>query len=213
MNTAKPDNNIAIFAAYSLLYILIVYLINKMVYTDEFYYSLLGQKIATERIFDVIKIARKYQVLYYLLIPILFLLRTMIFSTAIFCGFYLIDKGLRFGIILKSVIQAEIVFVVVMLIRLVYFVLNPGLSAQAIPNFYPLSLTNLINLNNIPAYYIYPLQLVNIFEVGYMFLIAYGIKTVTRNTMLETLKPVACSYLTVILLWLSILTFLQLQLS
>ncbi|HEX8461729.1 MAG TPA: hypothetical protein VF623_09875, partial [Segetibacter sp.] len=84
-------------------------------------------------------------------------------------------------------------------------------TAQDIQFFYPLSLTQLLNLTQFPSYLIYPLQQLNLFELAYWLLIAAGIKAHTEKTFKQSLKVVTSSYGVALGIWILFVVFIQLQ--
>jgi hypothetical protein len=79
--------------------------------------------------------------------------------------------------------------------------------------FYPLSALNLFNTDSLGVWWIYPLQVLNIFEVLYLFSIAYGLFLVTEKSFSRMLAIAACSYGTGLFIWVVSVTFLTVSFS
>jgi hypothetical protein len=68
--------------------------------------------------------------------------------------------------------MSEIVFVVASVIKLLWFIFFAGnYTLEDLSFFYPLSLINLFNRSEVASYWVYPLQIINIFQVLYALLL------------------------------------------
>jgi hypothetical protein len=63
-----------------------------------------------------------------------------------------------------------------------------------------------------PADWFYALQTLNMFEIGYWFLLAYGISRITEMNFDRSLRIVVFSYVPALFLWLAVVTFCCLML-
>jgi hypothetical protein len=82
-----------------------------------------------------------------------------------------------------------------------------------IQTFYPLSLLNLLEVKDIPQWLLYPLQVINIFEVLYWLILAYGLSLVAKERLPKMLWLVAFSYGIGLFVWVVFITFITINLS
>jgi hypothetical protein len=196
-----------------LLYAAIGYVANVAIYTDSFYYNLLSERMDISRITDMITMHHKYQQIGYLVLPVILLLKFWVLAGIIFIGLYLFNQKIIYKNCLKITLIAELISVVATLVRIVWLVINKPDNINDIQYFSPLSLTQLINIDNFPKYLFYPLQLFNVFEVAYWLVLAYGVMAFTNWNFKKSVKTVALSYGVGLCIWVLCVVFIQLQFS
>ncbi|HWB92044.1 MAG TPA: hypothetical protein VG605_09335 [Puia sp.] len=216
--TAKTEDFYAfkfwyVFFAYTVMYILLTFLANRYVYTSDFYYSLFQNTLDSERIDQLIQRNQRFQWVSYIVQPLFLLLRCAIFASVIFAGLLLSKANVSFGSCLRIVIIADGVALIVTLIRTVWFIFRPTSSPLDFQSFYPLSAIQLLDIHKIPRYLIYPLQQINLFEVCYWVLLAFGIRSLTNRKWDQSFSIVAATYGVSMLIWMLIVVFITLQFS
>ena len=202
-----------LFLIITVFYLSIIYLTNTFIYTNAFYYEALSQKMNVDRIKDIIEMQRKYQIIGYCFYPLLMLLKLWLIASVIFMASYLFNIEVSYKNCLKSAIIAELVSVVAMLVRIAWLLVAKPDNVNDIQYFSPLALTQLLNINKLPQYLFYPLQLFNVFEVAYWLVLAYGIMVFTNSKFGKGLKVVALSYGVAMVIWCLVIIFIQLQFS
>jgi hypothetical protein len=109
---------------------------------------------------------------------------------------------------------AEFLFIIPSLIKLVWFLfIETDFDLLDLQTFYPLSLLNMIEAKNIPQWSLYPLQLINVFEVVYWLILAYGISLVAKERWAKMVGLVASSYGIGLFVWVVFITFITINLS
>jgi hypothetical protein len=78
-----------------------------------------------------------------------------------------------------------------------------------IRSFYPFSLLGAIGVINVNEWMIYPLKVVNLFEIIYVYLIIVGIHQVSNLKFSLIAKPITVSYLLLLFMWISIRVYLS----
>jgi len=202
-----------LFLIVSFIYIGIMYVSNTMIYSDAFYYNMLSQKMEIARIKDIIEMQHKYQIISYCIYPIILLLKLWSVAGVIFMVLYLLNQEVSYQNCLKITLIAELVSVVAMLVRVVWLLVAKPDNVNDIQYFSPLSLTQLLDLDSLPKYLFYPLQLFNIFEVGYWLVLAYGIMVFTNWKFEKSFKAVASGYGVALAMWAVVVMFIQVQFS
>jgi hypothetical protein len=219
MNTVAKTNDFYafkfwyVFFAYAGMYILLTFLANRYVYTSEFYYSLFHNTLDSDRIEQLIQRNQRFQWVSYFIQPLFLLLRCTIFASVLFAGLLLTKESLSFGKCIRIVIIADGLALIVTLIRTAWFILRPNSSPLDFQTFYPLSIVQLLDIHKIPKYLIYPLQQINLFEVGYWILLAFGVRSLTNRKWGPSFSIVAATYGISMLIWILCVVFITLQFS
>ena len=196
-----------------LLYALITYVNNSFIYTDSFYYATLSDKLDISRITEMIALQHKFQILGYLFMPVVLILKLWIIAGVLFTGLYLLQQEVNYKNCLKISLIAELVSVVAILVKTTWLMIDKPGNAIDLQYFSPLSLTQLLHINNLPNYLFYPLQLFNVFEVAYWMVLAFGIMAFTHQRWAKSLRTVASSYGLALGIWVIFVVFIQVQFS
>jgi len=107
---------------------------------------------------------------------------------------------------------AEIPFLLVPLIKLFWFLfIQTQYNFNDLQYFYPLSALQLFEIKTLATWQIYPLQLLNVFEMVYWVLLAYWLKRLLNITLTKGMEVVIASYGTGLLLWVVFVTFVSLN--
>jgi hypothetical protein len=107
--------------------------------------------------------------------------------------------------------MAEFIFFIPAIIKIIWFPgYHPGSTLTEWHRFYALSALSLCP--GAPADYSYALQTLNLFEVGYWFLLGYGVSKATSLNYDLSLRLVVVSYLPLLFIWIALVTFSTLML-
>lgn len=134
-------------------------------------------------------------------------------SAVIYVGIKLTELEISFENCFKIVLITEIISITSAIARTLNFYIYPPISIDSLQNFNPLGLSSLLKNDTIPKYLIYPIQQLNLFEVGYWLLLAYGIKSFGNIEFKKALKITSLSYGVGLAIWCIFIVFLQLQFS
>lgn len=96
---------------------------------------------------------------------------------------------------------------------LYFYFIKIDFTLLELKQFYPFSYTNLLDLSNIEPWLIYPLQTINLFEIGYFFVLVYGLHKLINNKYAKSFEIVAISYGAGLAIWLGLVMFLTLNIS
>ena len=160
--------------AYSIFYILIILFSNNIILNDTYYYSIFSRKYDLNKIEEVILLTRKYEWISYLITPIFLIIKWGMTSAVIYVGIKLTELEISFENCFKIVLITEIIPITSAIARTLNFYIYPPISIDSLQNFNPLGLSSLLKNDTIPKYLIYPIQQLNLFEVGYWLLLAYA---------------------------------------
>lgn len=117
-------------------------------------------------------------------------------------------------------ISLEYVFLLSIPFEIIYFkFFNTSATLEEIQYFYPLSALNIVGYQGLDSWFIYPLQVLNLFELAYWLLLAYFIGKLAFTSkdkgkpMDLGFKIVATSYGSALLLWVVVVMFFTLSYS
>ena len=179
---------------------------------DELVINSLLEKFTNSQIQHVIESKNKWEWVEYPVISLLILLRSSIVATCISIGYYLYhiddDINIKFNHFFKIALQAEIVLLLVGVSKLFWFMfIDTSYTLQDLQQFYPLSITNLLDVQNIDAWLLYPLQTINLFEVAYWFALAYGLFEIIKGKFWKSFEITMVSYGTGLVIWVVCIMF------
>jgi hypothetical protein len=193
------------------MYFVIAYTTNSIVLTNSFYYSALSVELTQERISEIIELNKRLQWIGYVALPVLVLLKWVIIAGVVYAGVFLFNQKILFMDCFRIIMFAELVLILVAIIKLFKFIVWPPSNMQDVQLFYPFSISNLLDVKRLPSYLLYPLQQLNMFEIAYWMLIAMGIKNFIQKPFGYSLKIVASSYGVALAVWVLAVMFIQLQ--
>ncbi|MER0440342.1 hypothetical protein [Emticicia sp. W12TSBA100-4] len=207
-----PSKNILFFFIIMAILLTITYLSNQLLISETLYYNTFAEQLTAEKIDGLIEQAQKWSWLGYVIIPIIYFFKFSFIVLTLLIGFFFINQKVSFSVLFKAVMLAELPFLLVPFIKLFWFLfIQTQYDFNDLQYFYPLSALQLFEVKNLPTWQIYPLQLLNIFELVYWILLAYWFKRLLNITLTKGMKIVVASYGTGLLLWVVFVTFLSLN--
>ncbi len=206
-------NTFLILVLFSLFYIVIIWIINNVIITETFYFIALENIVSIKKIEELILFNKKNEWVSYIFFPIINTIKYTLVSIVIFIGIKLFEIEITFKNCFKIVLFAEFILIVASIIKTLYFYIYPPSNFEVLQNFNPLGVTGLLKKDTIPKYLLYPIQQVNLFEVVYWLLLAYGIKTIGNIKFNKAIQITSLSYGVGLTIWCIFIVFLQLQFS
>ena len=194
---------------------------NELLNSNQLLYNSLAEKLTTSQIEIFITSHKKWQWLTYGTIPILLLIKTLTVATIIYIGSFFYSKNkITFKQLLNAVIKAEFVFLGVGVLKIIWFYFfQTSYTLEDLQYFYPLSALNIVGYKGLESWFIYPLQVLNLFELAYWLLLSYFIGKLAftekdkGKPMDLGFKIVASSYGSALLLWVVVVMFFTLNYS
>lgn len=148
------------------------------------------------------------------------LFKVILISTIVFTGTLLFEKKISMRNVFFIVIKLEYIFLIPILFEIIYFkFINTTATLEDIQYFYPLSALNIVGYQGLEAWFIYPLQVLNLFELAYWLLLSYFVGKLAftekdkGKPMDLGFKIVASSYGSALLLWVVVVMFFTLNYS
>jgi hypothetical protein len=188
---------------------LLIYLTDKYILTLNFYENsgdpVSGIPGQESQVYDNLQKWIYFSSALYLLVKLGMI--ALILYTALF----LADQHVAFNRVFNVVVLAEFVFFIPAIIKVLWFhYYYPNGSLLDWHRFYVLSAITVFG--SAPADWFYALQTLNVFEIGYWFLLAYGISRITEMNFDRSLRIVVFSYVPALFLWIAVVTFCCLML-
>ncbi|MBE7645897.1 hypothetical protein F7644_07810 [Tenacibaculum finnmarkense genomovar ulcerans] len=182
---------------------------------DELLFNSISEELAKEQASKMISSIKEWNWLGYLILPIIILLRSILVALCISISMiFYEDIQFKFKNFLKITLLGELIFLLVIFSKILYFsITDAKYSLEKVKQFHPLSYTNFLNLETIEPWLIYPLQTVNLFEIGYFFVLVYGLHKLLKNKYSKSFEIVAVSYGLGLVIWLGLVMFLTLNLT
>jgi hypothetical protein len=187
---------------------------NYLLIEDSLYYDFLGSKLSYERITKIIEEGKKWKWLSYSLIPILILIKTFFISVCLYTGAFFSKTDKKLGDFFRLALLAEFIALLPILVKMTWFgFVHRNYSLEDLAYFSPLSVLSLVDRNGIDKTFIYPLQLLNVFELFYWFALAYLLKDLINRNFVQRLGFVASTYGVGLFIWVLFIMFLTVSLS
>jgi hypothetical protein len=213
----KPLN---IFLCLSALGILLTFAVQYLFFTDTLLQQTFGGQLAFERVTEMVALSKKWQWVGYLSIPVVVLLRVFYTSVFLYTGLFLADIDTSFGRLFKIALWADFAFVLSGLAKLVMLLFFKEVSTLHDLQFQPLSVLELTDYATIDTLFIYPLSLLNLFELGYFVVLAWLLRDMLCQEQPEirmrrgkAIRLVGLSYGSGLLLWVIMVMFISINLT
>ncbi len=181
--------------------------------TDSIYYQSFGEQLSLQRFEALMEQSRKWQWIGYAITPLLYLFKLGLVALCLFTALLFAEYEVRFAQVFKVALIAEAIFLVPAFLRLLWFAeFQPSFSLEEVSQFMPLSMANLFDTATLEKWLIYPLQILNLFELLYIFFLAYGLRSILAKAFSEVLSVVLSGYGLGLLLWVALVIFLNISL-
>ena len=203
-----------------ILSFLLPFLHNYLLNIDEMQIKEASKILTKTQINKILIQGSNNEYLNFIIIPTSILIKIFTVSFVVYLGTFLFNLKTSFKKLLSLVIKLEYVFLLPILYEIIYFkFINTTASLNDIQYFYPLSALNIVGYQGLDAWFIYPLQVLNLFELAYWLLLAYFIGKLAftekdkGKPMDLGFKIVASSYGSALLLWVVVVMFFTLNYS
>lgn len=197
-----------LFVGLLALQLLLLFSIDYLLVSDDLYYVFFNQ-LDTDRISSMIESGKKWKWLSYVLIPVFLIVKLFLVSICLSIGGLLTRVEDGFRQFFKAVVYAEFIFLTPVILKLIWFVFfDVNYSLEDLQYFSPLSAFSFFNPEEIEPWLVYPIQLLNIFELFYWLALAYQLKDVLGKSFKASLGFVAATYGVGLFIWVVLITFL-----
>ncbi len=197
-----------------LLYLLFSVIINEYIITEAHYYRSFSEQLSAGQIHDILNLREKWVWIGYLFVPITITLKIALVAMVLKTGAILSNINVSYKQFFHAALFAETVFVVAMLVKVIWLYFNSAdTGLEYIQYFYPLSAINLVNYNQIAPWSIYAIQILNVFELLYWFVLAYLISPLIKRSWGRSFEFVMSTYGLGLFFWVVLVVFISLNFS
>jgi hypothetical protein len=179
----------------------------------------MSEKYTQEIISNYLKISHQWAWASYIFIPVALYLSTTLIALIILLVielYYLNENrpNVTFKDTWRIVLMTQWSVIVAMFVKVVWFgVYQTQYSLVELQSFSPLSLINLFDRKTLDVWLVYPIQLVNLFELAYWVILVIGIKQLLKRTWLKSIEIIFLSYGLVLIVWVVVIMFISLNFS
>ena len=206
---------------FSLISYFTIYFGNNLLNIEKLIVDNFINNLTTDQINDYLNFQKKWQWLTYAIIPLFLLIKTALITSVLYIGTFFYSKvKVTFKQLFNAVVKAEFVFLGIGVLKIVWFYFfQTNYTLEDLQYFYPLSALNIVGYQGLEAWFIYPLQVLNLFELAYWLLLSYFIGKLAftekdkGKPMDLGFKIVASSYGSALLLWVVVVMFFTLNYS
>ena len=195
------------------LLLLLAFISELLLDTDILVFQSLSESFNEKEVEIILNNNQKLQWVGYVLLPIVLLLKIVVISAVLYMGTFFFEKKITYKRLFTIVTKAEFVFLLVGLVKLVWFVFQDDYTLQDVQSFYPLSALSLVGYKELQPWFVYPFQTLNLFELAYWIILAWLLGKEIQSTTDKALKIVASSYGSALLIWVVAVMFLTLNMS
>lgn len=190
------------------------YLSSELLRTNEIIYNSLAEQLTQDQIEETLKFKEKWDWLNNVFIPILLFIKIGLIAAIIDLGAFLFNKKIKYKIIFNFVTKAEFVFLLVIVFKTAWlYFFQTDYKLEDLQYFYPISLINITGYEGIDPWFIYPFQVLNLFEMAYWIILSYLIGKELNAGIDKGFTIVASSYGIGLLIWVVAVMFLMLNIS
>ncbi len=177
-------------------------------------FELHPSQLSYEKVNSLIEQNKKWGWIGYVFTPIFYLIKLSLITTCLGLGFFFSTNRFNFNAFFNVAVFAELIFLFPILIKLLWFLfVQTDYDLNDLTLFYPLSALNLVDAETLPRYWLAPLQTLNLFEIAYWFLLAYGVADATDFSFKRSFGLVMSSYGVGLVLWVVLVMFLTITYS
>lgn len=193
---------------------LLSWLFHYILIDETLYFNSLSNQFSYESINNIIRQNKKWAWIGYVFTPLLYLIKLSLITTCLGLGFFFTTNRFNFNAFFNVAVFAELILLFPILIKLLWFLfVQTDYDLNDLTLFYPLSALNLFDTETLPRYWLAPLQTLNLFEVAYWFLLAYGVANATDFSFKRSFGLVMSSYGVGLVLWVVLVMFLAITYS
>jgi hypothetical protein len=205
-------NKYYLFLAIVIANMMIIWLSKSALINEIVFYNTFSEQMSYDRSMEIFDGLKRYSWISYAAIPIVLLIKFTLISIVIYTGIFLFDlhERISFKKVFGVVVASEIVFITASLIKFLWFSFFAGnYDLNDMSFFYPLSLSNLFSRSEVDKMWIFPLQVLNLFQLLYILSISHGLYTQSGIQKTKVEKAVMMAYLPGLILWIALIMFLS----
>jgi hypothetical protein len=181
---------------------------------DDLVYDSLINQLSYERISEILEVSKKWEWISYVFLPVILLLKVLFVVICFSIGTLILGVHSTFKRLFEIGVSSEFIFIIPTVIKLVWFsLIETNYTLQHLQLFSPLSMISLFNPTELDAWLVYPIQLLNVFELLYWIALAWQLQEVLEKPFAESLGFVAKTYGVGLAVWVVVVMFLTVSIS
>lgn len=153
-------------------YCLLVFLSNYLLVSEKLYLNTFAEQLTYEQIQETITSNKKWEWLNYVIMPLVVLIKLALVAMCLSIGMFFANGQPMYKRMFGVALVAEFIFLVPSVLKILWFTcVETNYTMQNLQWFTPLSALNFFEVNSLDPWWVYPLQLFNVFEVLYWVLL------------------------------------------
>lgn len=175
----------------------------------------LSEKLTNDQIESFVNRQQKGKWVSYAFIPIYYFIKISLVALLLYAAtiFYK-RQECSYSQVWNLVVEAEYIFLLAPVFKIFWFsFFQTNYTLEDLQLFYPLSALNIVGYIGLEKWYIYPLQVINVFEIIYWIVLAKGMAKLMGVSNEKGLSAVAVSYGSSLALWVVAVMFFTLNFS
>jgi len=209
-------NKYYLFTTIVLANMLIIWLSKSTLVSEVVFYNTFSEQLSYNRSMELFEGLKRYSWIGYAAMPVTLLIKFTLVSIVLYTGIFLCDlhDRISFRKVFGVVVASEIVFLIASLIKFLWFSFFAGnYDLNDMSFFYPLSLSNLFSRSEVDKMWIFPLQVLNLFQLLYILSMSFGLYAKTGIQRTKAEKAVMLAYLPGLIFWIALIMFLSIDSS
>lgn len=199
-------------------YFILIFLEKKYIQTDSKIFDFLSKDYPSSVVQNYMESQKKWWWVSYVTTPVLIGIKVLLVAFCLNFVKIISEKleDVKFRDILTVVLIAEFVFVIAGFYKFFnFYLIDTDYTLETLQTYYPLSLINYKEAISTEKWLAYPLQLLNVFELMYWGVLAWGIWQLAdkKISYQRSLGYVALTYGVGLLFWVGVVCFLILSVS
>jgi len=196
MNKFLKINNTLYFWTLCGVFILFAFLTKQFLYTDQLYYSSLGEQLTVEQIQNLLAFqnATWMQILEYAFVPIVIIIRILYTSFCLQVGNLINETRWSYKSIYNISLKADIAFSLGTICNFYYYAISDNVQKIDDLGVNFASLLKIVGRDNIPNWLIFAFNSINLFELLYMVLLILFIKSCFNISYIKSTLLVLLTY-------------------
>ena len=210
--------NFLIFISLIFINLLLFYLESNFIRTDSKVFDFLAKDYPSSVVQNYMESQKKWWWVSYAVTPVLIGIKVLLVAFCLNFVKIISEKleNVKFRDILTVVLIAEFVFIIAGFYKFFnFYLIETDYTLETLQTYYPLSLINYKEAISTEKWLAYPLQLLNVFEIMYWGVLAWGIWQLVdkKISYQRSLGYVALTYGIGLLFWVGVVCFLILSVS
>ena len=192
--------------------LLTIWLFRTILINETVFFNTYNELLTFDRTMQLFGRMKSYAWVSYISCPVFLFVKFLLVSMVLYVGIIFAGSQYRvkLGSVLKVVLASELVFLLATICKFLWFWFFAGnYTLFDLSFFYPLSLINLFGTAEIRPVWVYPLQTVNLFHLGYLFLLSSGLTNVCKLKRSESEKIVLVTYIPALIFWVTFIMFIS----